>query len=265
MDIYLDVLVVLNIYMTWLLISLTAMLSRTPSKPGWRALASFFGGFSSLIILIPTDVKLLAFTLLVLKFLLGAATVFIGFWGSTVRRRLLLVPAFLGVNMLASAFLELIERAVGTPLIAVYSGFVYFDISPLNLVLTTAAIYAALTISAKLFSKNLGAEGAYRVNFRIGCKAFSLDGFADTGNTARDLFSGLPVIICTGTMIENCAKIRAVPYKTISGEGVLYAVAPDELTLTNERGETKSVDALVAGLPEGERRAVFNPKILNTK
>ena len=142
------------------------------------------------------------------------------------------------------------------------SGFIYLDISPLTLVMMTAGVYLSAVLISKKFSRSFCPEGAYRVDFRIGCKAFSLDGFADTGNTARDLFSGLPVIICTGTVFEGGRGIRAVPYKTVSGEGVLYAILPEGLTLTNEKGEKKRVDALVAGLPGGEKRAVFNPKIL---
>lgn len=265
MDIYLDVLVVLNTYMTWLMLSLTAILSHTPSKPLSRAAASFLGGFSSLIILIPAHVRFLAITSFFLKILSCAAIVFTAFHGSTVRRKLILIPAFLGVNMMISAALELIQRAVGVNSVALDSGFIYLDISPLNLIFSTAVIYLLVTLISKVFSRNFCPEGAYRVDFRIGSKAFSLDGYADTGNTAHDLFSGLPVIICTGTVLDNVRGIRAVPYKTISGEGILYATVPDELALTNENGERRCVTALVAGLPDGERRAVFNPKILYQK
>ena len=112
-----------------------------------------------------------------------------------------------------------------------------------------------------VFAKARGSN-SYRVDFKVGCKAFSLDGVADTGNTARDLFSGLPVIICTGVEIKSDGFIRAVPYKTISGEGILYAVNAKDIKVTDENGVSKEVSALVAGVSGGERRAVFDPKIL---
>lgn len=262
MDVYLDVLVILNTYMTWLTLGLTGIISRTHLKPRPRAAASFLGGLSSLIILIPDDVKLIAFTAFILKIFSCAAIVFAGFWDSTLRRRLMLIPAFLVSNMFVSAAIWLLQRLLKIPITVLDSGFIYLDISPLTLVMITAGVYLSAVLISKKFSRSFCPEGAYRVDFRIGCKAFSLDGFADTGNTARDLFSGLPVIICTGTVFEDGRGIRAVPYKTVSGEGVLYAILPEGLTLTNEKGEKKRVDALVAGLPGGEKRAVFNPKIL---
>ena len=78
-DIYLDVLVILNTYMTWLLLSVTAMICKIYPKPMNRAVASFAGGLSSLIILIPNDVKLLALTASALKILSCAGISYLAF------------------------------------------------------------------------------------------------------------------------------------------------------------------------------------------
>ena len=262
MDIYLDVLLIINTYITCLLLSLTASLTHTRSKPGLRAAAAFLGGLSSLIILIPTVDKLLCFTSLLLKAASCVAIVAVSFWRQSLRKTLLLSAAFLGSNMLLSAALELLQRLLKTRYIAISSGFIYMDISPLNLIFSTAVIYFAVCLISRLFEKSLGKLNSYRVDFKIGCKAFSLDGIADTGNNAKDLFSGLPVIICTGVDIGHGEKLRAVPYKTVSGEGVLYAFAPESLTVTDENGTSKSVSALVASVCGDEQRAIFNPKIL---
>ncbi len=261
-DIYLDVLVILNTYMTWLLLSVTAMICKIYPKPMNRAVASFAGGLSSLIILIPNDVKLLALTASALKILSCAGISYLAFRPRSLKKAAVLSLSFLASNMLTASALWLTESFLNVPKIALGGGFIYLDISPLNLIISTAVIYFAVCLFSKMFSKNVGASGSYRVDFSIGCKVFSLDAFADTGNTAKDLFSGLPVIICTGVDIEPRGHIRAVPYKTVSGEGVLYACRPDSLTLTDGRGNAHEVTALVAGLPEGDCRAVFNPNIL---
>ncbi len=261
-DIYIDVLVVLNTYMTWILLSLTAALTHTYSKPIRRALAAFSGGASSLIILLPISGKLMTFTVLCLK----AASCFlitgVAFFGVGLKKYLMLTASFIGSNMLLFSALSLVENLLGAPKIALTGGFVYLDISPLALILSTAAIYFLLCRFSAMRSFCLGRLNSYRVEFRIGCKAFSLDGVADTGNKARDLFSGLPVIICTGINIDGGRGFRAVPYQTISGEGVLYAVNPGSVTFRDEKGRTKSVSALVASAPGSEKRAVFDPDIL---
>ena len=264
MDIYIDVLIILNTYLTWLLLSLTAALTHTALKTSRCALASFIGGISSLIILIPTHVKLIGFIVFVLKVISCAAIVAAAFYRQSAKKLALLTVSFFAVSMLISAALELLQTSVGTSTFCLQSGFIYLDISPLNLVISTAVIYFAVCVFSKLFSKKLGVLNSYRIDFQIGCKAFSLDAVADTGNTARDLFSGLPVIICTGVDIKDGKKLRAVPYKTISGEGILYAFSPDNLSITDEKGSSKEISALVAGInSNGEQKAIFNPKILN--
>ena len=263
LDIYLDVLVILNTYLTWLLLTMTAAVTHTALKTRRLAIASFLGGLSALIILIPTYDKLFAFTALALKIVSCAVIVITAFWRQSHKKLLLLGVSFLGITMLTSAALALLQNTVGTSLFCLQSGFIYLDISPVNLVISTAIIYFLITVFSKLFAKNLGALNAYRIDFQIGCKAFSLDAIADTGNTARDLFSGLPVIICTGVEIESGRNLRAVPYKTISGEGILYAFSPDALSITDEKGSRREISALVAGIdPGGEQKAIFNPKIL---
>lgn len=262
-SIYLDVLVVVNTYMTWILLSLTAVLSHTYSKPSLRAWASLIGGLSSLIILIAQPDKVFSFTALLLKILSCAAVTVLAFWRVSLRKHLILAGGFLFANMLLSSSLGVVQKLVGIPQIVLSSGFIYLDISPMTLIVATAAIYMILLKASKLYQNNLGGIHAYRVSFRIGCKAYCLDGVADTGNTAIDLFSGLPVIICTGVDIKPDGFIRAIPYKTVSGGGILYAANPGKVTLTDEHGKISEVSALVAGTGQtGERRAIFNPQIL---
>ena len=264
MDIYIDVLIILNTYLTWLILSLTASLTHTALKTSRCAIASFLGGLSSLIILIPTSDKLLSFTIFALKIASCVSIVTTAFWRQSIKKLILLNVSFLGGTMLVSAALSLLQNILGTSPFCMQSGFIYLDISPINLVVSTAVIYFLICVFSKLFSKNLGALNSYRIDFQMGCKAFSLDAIADTGNTARDLFSGLPVIICTGVDIKNGKMLRAVPYKTISGEGILYAFSPDTISITDEKGSSRTVSALVAGIdPDGEQKAIFNPKILN--
>lgn len=263
LDIYIDVLVVVNIYITWLLISVTSLLSRTFSKPARRAAASLLGGLLSLAVLIPMPDKPFNITAILLKLLTCLAVTFTAYFGQSPKKLLLLSATFFASSMLLYVSTELLERFLGADVILLQNGVMYLDISPLSLILTTAAVYFVICVFSRLFSKNLGELNSCRVTFRLGCKAFSLDGFADTGNKARDLFSGLPVVICIGVELDGGEKLRAVPYKTVSGEGVLYAFLPDEIYLTDAHGKRKDIAALVAGLdPEGEKRAIFNPDIL---
>ncbi len=264
MEIYLDVLVVLNTYLSWIQLSLCAAVSKTLLKPIRCAAASFIGGLSSLIILIPNSVKLYAFTSLALKMISCLVIVFTAFGRRSAKKEAALSLTFFISGILLSGAAAIFNKLSGTRYIDVSRGFIYFKISPLALVLSTAAAYAILTLFSKIFSQVSGAVNSYRIDFVSGCKAFSLDGIADTGNKARDLFSGLPVIICTGVELKDGNKLRAVPYKTLTGEGILYAFSPESIHITDSKGNRKSVSALVASIDSaGEQRAIFNPEILD--
>ena len=263
MVIYLDVLIFLNTYLCWILLNLTAALTKTAMSAKRCAAGSFLGGISSLIILIPDDVKLLSFTAMLLKILSCFLTAEVAFKKVSLKKLLILTASLFLSGAMLSGLLRALERLLKLPQIALPNGFIYIKISPIGLVLATALIYLFVLIISKLSDRNTGADNAYRVDFKIGCKAYSLDGTADTGNTARDLFSGLPVIICTGIELSDGKNLRAVPYKTVSGEGLLYAYRPDFLTVTKSGGNPEEVSALVAGIPDdGRKKAIFNPSIL---
>lgn len=263
MEIYLDVLVILNTYLSWILLSLTAMIAKKTLKPSRCAWASFAGGLSSLIILIPSTVKLLSFTSFVLKMLSCPLIIWLAFRGSGLKKLSCLSLIFFAMSLFIGGAMNLLCRILKMPQIALSCGFIYIDITPLTLIISTAVIYVIVSVCSKIFEKNLNINSRYRLDFKIGCKAFSLDASADTGNTARDLFSGLPVVICTGIDIEGGRHLRVVPYKTISGEGILYAYRPDEITITPEGREPEEISALVASAdPKGTKHAVFNPTVL---
>lgn len=266
MEIYLDVLIILNTYLTWLLINLTAAVSKTRLKPVNCAVSSLIGGLSSLIILLPDAVKPMPFTYMILRILTCPAITISAFFGNRPKKLAVLTLIFLSMSMLTSGALTLLETFVHIPKILLPGGFIYLDISPLVLTLTTAAIYIIIIIADRFFGRHLGSANSYRVEFKIGCKAYSLDGIADTGNKARDLFTGLPVIICTGIELPEDEKYLPVPYTTINGEGLLYALRPKELKIISSAGEPLKADALIAASPQksGEARAVFNPSIIES-
>ncbi len=263
MEIYLDLLLILNTYFTWILLNLTAQTARAELKPINCAAASFIGGLSSLGALLPTTVKLYAFTSIALRLLSLALIIAVAFWRVSLKKSVALAIVFVGYNLLLGGVFYLLRSFFKIPQILLPSGFIYFDVSPIRLVCLTALVYAAVIIFDKIYSRRLGKNASYKVSFRIGCKVYSIDGYADTGNNLRDLFSGLPVIFCTGISLEPGSGFRAVPCKTVSGEGLLYACKPEELTLRDQSGKTYRPAALVSGSGGGgEIKAVFNPSIL---
>ncbi len=258
MSIYLDVLVLVNTYISWLMLSLTAKLSRFGIK-AWRlALSAFLGGFSALIIVFPMP-NLLALFLKALSLVLISLT---AFWqkGIVVVKLITLTGIYIVVNIVFGGAVYLVQRLLQTDVIYFGNYSVYFSISAVNLILTTAVIYLAMCLLSRLFGQRLGKVRSYKVLFSLDDKSYSLQGIADTGNTVCDVFSGKPIIICTG--FDEAQGGIPVPYSTVNGDGVLFAVKPNTLHIQDEQGKLKPASALVAFKQGSEKRAVFNPNIL---
>ena len=260
MSIYLDTLVIVNAYITWLTLSLTAKLTHQYSKPVRMATGAFIGGFSALLIIIPESIWVMF--LKVLSLIIVIAMAFLR-KGMSKSRFLIICAEFLGVNIIFGGAVYLVQSLVGAEIIYINNASFYFDISLGTLIFFTAVIYVLTVIISGFFAGKADRNHAYRVLFTSNGKKYSYDGVADTGNTVTDLFSGKPVIICAGSS-ENLhlEHFSAVPYSTVNGEGLLYAFSPDELYIEDETGNRKTVNALLAFTDGGERRAVFNPAIL---
>lgn len=266
MTVYLDTLVLINTYVSWLVLSLSSKLIHQ-SIPGKRlALSALAGGLSSLLILIPAGTVWQTILLYALKCISMLIVLLTAFYknGMSKRRIFYAVASFFGVNLLFSGGVYLVQSMLKTKIVYIKGMSYYFDISLTKLIFMTAAVYIVLSLISHISAQRLDKAHSYIVHIAISGKSYSLEGVADTGNTVRDIFSGKDVVICTG--ITSCEsfgrRMIPVPFSTVNGEGVLYAVSPDKIFIEDEHGSKTDVSALIAFTDGQLRRAVFNPKIL---
>ena len=141
------------------------------------------------------------------------------------------------------------------------NSFFYIDFSLLVLLITTALLYVLVCLIKRITIKNDYYN--WRLIIRSGTRIINLDGLADTGNSLIDFFSGKPVIICNREDIGSIkAKIRLIPFSTISENGVIPVFKPDEVVaVNNATGEKKNVDVMI-GLGTTNGKAIYNPKII---
>ena len=116
-------------------------------------------------------------------------------------------------------------------------------------------------------------------------KEITLRAMVDTGNLLRDPVSGKSVIVAdlnrlspmlppallraytTGDFsnwldtYEHARSIRPIPAKTASGSSLLFAIVPDELTVSAGREAPYRADYLIAPAPLGESARGFDAVI----
>lgn len=270
--IYVDVLIILNIYVNYFLLKTTAKITRTPIKIPRCIAASAYGSLFSLTILLPE----LPFAFSLLIKLVAAVTVVLAAFGFHSKERFFINSvSFFTVNFLTAGAVYAVYSWLRPEFMHFNNSFFYIDFSLIILVLSTAVLYFAVCTIRTITDRIPDDCGCYRIIVRNGDRVFSLNGLADTGNSLVDFFTGRPVIICgrdsfhqiTGAEFDFSQPhipkgFRLIPCSTISSSGVIPAFLPDEIIIVNDKsGTRKSVEAMV-GFGTESTAAIFNPKLL---
>jgi len=261
MTIYIDVLIILNVYVNFFLLRITAKLTGSPLKPFRCIAASLYGSLFSLLILAP---ELPAVINLTIK-LAAAVTVVIAAFGIHGKVRLLKnSAAFFAANFITAGGVYAAYSWLKPSFMHFSNSYFYIDFSLLLLIVTTAVLYFIVSLFRRVCDKT--PMDGFSVIIRLKDKILRIDGLADTGNALTDFFSGKPVIICSREDIGDLphdVRIRLIPLSTVTGGGLMRLFSPDEVLIVNKiSGERKPVNAVI-GLGEAQGKAIFNPKILN--
>ncbi len=259
MIVYIDVLIIINVYATYFSLRATARLLHTEPSFARTAAASAAGGFFALAALIPADIV----TSLLIKTALTVIIVLIAFGFGNIK--LLMIRSFfcIAAGMLICGTAVMLHEFAGTDLIFTANGYVYMNISALVLVISSAVIYALLSVMRRIFDSPCS---DMKIKLTVTGKngvAATLTGISDSGNYLKDFLTGRPVIICRRESVEsimpdsalsyisgntgNLAGIRLIPITTAAGNTLSPAFKP--LRITAEYGRTsKQLDALIAAV-----------------
>lgn len=138
---------------------------------------------------------------------------------------------------------------------------VYFNISPLLLIILTIVCYFILYIFNRLFKKSGALVQVYRVSVKIRGKEFAFDARVDTGCDLKEPFSGSPVIIAEKSLFEDlCLPMegtRIIPFSSLGGEGVIRAVKGDEAYIDGKRLEESVYIGFCENIINGEIKALI--------
>lgn len=266
--VYVDVLLVFNLYTDYILLRLTARLTHS-RLTAMRALAGAgIGAVSSLMLFLPPLHPLLS---LLCRIVFAAAMCLAAFgFQSPGRFAWRILCFFLTALCMAGVMFAL--TLTGRVRFLQGNSCFYLDVSPLHLVLFTIASYCLLTVAQRVYQRLHTAKGTYRVQIRYRRHSVQLEGLADTGNSLTDFLTGRPVIICgrkalADMLPEDLEKplrgFRLLPCKTVSGSGLIPVFRPDEVVIYEEgSGIYRKVDVLVGAAQEGDPVAVFHPGVL---
>ncbi|MFR5876535.1 MAG: sigma-E processing peptidase SpoIIGA [Eubacterium sp.] len=257
---------IINFFITFLLLEITAKLCKKDTKTFRIVLSSSVGGVYSFILLID---ELPAYILIISKAVAAACMLLVAFKFYRVKSFFVALIVFVFTNLLFLGIIIGIYLISGTDLITINNSTVYFNIGARGLLVSAFFAYLISCLIVRIYNRSLSKGEIYTLVIENGNKEVTLFAFADTGNKLKEPFSNSPVIIADKKKIEpimNEEKIRLIPASTVSGDTFLISFKPDKVTLKASNGKEVIEDVYVAlsdEIKNGGFSAIINPEILS--
>ena len=189
--VYVDILIITNFITDYFILLLTAHLSSVSVKR-WRVFVSaILASLSSLVIFLP---EMSAPLETMVKLALSLVIVFCCVGFVNFKRYIKAVLIFFAANALVAGGALLVFALFAPKGLVVRNGAVFYNISPITLILTTALVYVLSLVISKISARRNSRGREYEVTVFLENKKVKIRGIVDSGNMLKDSLSGSPVI-----------------------------------------------------------------------
>lgn len=265
-DIYLDVYFLINFSMDLICFFIAARLLDTVFSPLRCVAASLLGGAYACVALLvlPNGYLQLLFDVLACALICLVAIMRRGQFRSALSFFVVYVAVSLALGGIMTALFSLYNRLGLDKLMGDENDADGLSVWVFGLM---AALAGVAAIRGVMGIKRRGARRYGELEIEYGGRSVILKAICDSGNLLREPISGLPCVIVdtkiardilpaalTSAVAEartegmsgyDMSRLRAVPTRTVSGDGILWAIRPDGLRLNMGRG-WREITAYVA-------------------
>ncbi len=281
MVVYADVLIVLNLFVNFFLLKLTARLGREGARTGRMILGAFIGALFSLSIFLP---PIGAWLESLFHLCLSAVIVLVTFGFDRPRCFARRIAVFFVASFLYAGCMMGVWAVSRSERVAIQNGMVYVDISPTVLLVTTGLCYLILSLLRFIGKKQAFHGKRCRLIFTLNQREVRVTALVDTGHSLTDQFTDKPVVIVEQSVAEQLLQttltkeivatdgkpisgFRVIPYSAVGGHGLLPAFSPDKAEW-EERGERRSLEPLLLAVSEEplgqDYRAIVSPELFSS-
>lgn len=261
-NIYIDVLITVNIFIDYFLLLCTKRLLNISIKYKRIIFGSIAGGFTSLIALLPS----LLFGLnILIDLLVAMLIIFISFGRCNIKTYIRRVAIFFTLSFAFCGIMIFIYLSFSPSGMGIYNDVVYFDISPVLLIILTLISYYTLKLLKKL-TKNVYTSQVCNVEVYLDEKVYNFSAKSDSGCNLKEPFSGKSVIIAEKQLFENFipdeSKIRVIPYESLGGNGIIRGFPADKVIIDKKIYENCLYIGLCENILKGDIKALIPAEIL---
>lgn len=277
--IYVDILFTVNLYIGYCLLIVTGTVCRARINRLRILACGALQGLYSLVILLPV---LPAYINIPAKSAACAVFTLAAFRVRSKKQFFRLYFTFLAVSFCFAGVMLFLCILSGSERMSYKNTAVYFSVDLKVLVVSTVVCYALSRVIYEIVKRRAPRETLYTLTVRCSGKELTCDAILDTGNSLRDGFSHLPVVVFDvkkiapllpegfdindGNTYRLLNGLRLIPYGTVNGCSVMPAFRPDGLTVKSLTGKTLTADAVIglcdARICGGGAGALLNAQML---
>lgn len=285
--VYVDILVCVNLFINYFILLCTTKFLKLKYKYIRILIGALIGSAYSLTILMPELNSILS---LFLKFIFSIIIIMISFEILDLKTIIKAVACFYLINFGFCGLMFGIWYLLTPRGLLIRNGIIYFNISPIVFLVSTIISYICIVILNRLAGRQLVGKWFYDVEIMVGEKSCNIRAKIDTGNTLIEPFSNIPVIVTEYEYIKNVVpeelktiildkslngkekedreklllyKYRLVPFKTLSGSGILPAFKPDSIEIDGKCRKNREVYVAIckSGTLSKEYMGLINPEL----
>ncbi len=275
--IYIDVLIFLNIIITFVLLHATGRLMKIYPSAGRMTVASLLGGFTSLIILAPEMGFVFSLLTKLLFSLIIVVCAFNPHSFSAIARE---TAYFFAVNFIFAGIMLFASSLPGVSLVQYNNGAVYMNFSFFSLIASCLVCYGVTVILGR-FTKYKGTNcEVFASEIFVNGKSVKSAAIADTGNALTDPYTAKPLIVADKVTLapvlpENIREyfengscdgaIKLIPCKTVSGSSLMPCFKADKIIIKGEKLHLELSGREIAVSSQTLAEIILPPSILSER
>ncbi len=295
MTIYIDVVLIENLLMNYIILYATGIVMKIKMKVVRLLLASLIGAVYSIVAYISTFE---IYSNIILKFILSIIIIYVAYNPQTAKKMWKELMAFYLVSFVFGGAAFALIYIVKPQEILMKNGL-FLGTYPLKTVLLGAVVAFILIITVFAIAKNKIAKKDMfcDIKFKLNGKEIKTKAMIDTGNLLKEPITNTPVVVVEHTLLYDCmpkeilnhledilggdfekvpeeirlkyiSKLKLIPYSSLGKQnGMLLGIKPDFLVIQEEENE-EIKDNIILGIynksltKRGEYRALLGIELL---
>ncbi|MCH5304367.1 MAG: sigma-E processing peptidase SpoIIGA, partial [Ruminococcus sp.] len=170
------------------------------------------------------------------------------------------------ISLLFSGAMIFIYLAFSPRGMVIINNSVYFNISPLLLIILTLVIYFILFLFKKLYNNHTSSCLIHNVNILYKNNKYSVKCKTDSGCNVKEPFSGASVIIIEKSELEGIyideKLMRIIPFNSLGGNGIIYGFKADEIFIDDKKIDEEIYIGICDGIFKYEIKGLIPENII---